>query len=239
MLRLSNMSILPCRFLKLRNDFPPCVSCLFGQARRRLWRHKSSTTSTDGVLLNADITKPGQRVGTDQIVSAQPGLVPKEKGQMTRARIWGATVFVDYASRLVKIHIMIDETGESTLEAKNAFERDCMTRNVVPKHYHADNGRFTENSFKEDCVRKMQNLTFYGVGAHHQNGVSERIIKDLTLSSRTLVLHAQLHWPEYITTMSFPFALVAAVDIMNNLHVDMHGQTPEMNFSNTIGYRIN
>ena len=29
MLRLSNMSILPCRFLKLRNDFPPCVSCLF------------------------------------------------------------------------------------------------------------------------------------------------------------------------------------------------------------------
>ena len=31
MLRLSNMSILSCRFLKLRNDFPPCVSCLFGK----------------------------------------------------------------------------------------------------------------------------------------------------------------------------------------------------------------
>ena len=60
---------------------------------------------------------------------------------MTRARIWGATVFVDYASRWVKVHLMQDTTGDSTLEANNAFERDFMTRNVVPKHYHADNGR--------------------------------------------------------------------------------------------------
>ena len=88
MLQLSNMIILPRRFLKLRNDLPPCVSCLFGQAHRRPWRHKSSTTSAGGVLRSADITKPGQLVGTDQIVSAQPGLVPQEKGQMTRARIW-------------------------------------------------------------------------------------------------------------------------------------------------------
>ena len=57
----------------------------------------------------------------------------------------------------------------------------------------------------------------------------------MTLSSRTLVLHAQRHWPEYITTMFWPFALVADADRMNNLHVDMHGQTPEMKFSNTIG----
>ena len=81
----------------------------------------------------------------------------------------------------------------------------------------------------------MQNLTFCGVGAHHQNGISERIIKDLTLSSRNLVLHDQRHWSEYITTIFWPFALVAAADRMKNLHVDMHGQTPEMNSSKTIG----
>ena len=45
---------------------------------------------------------------------------------MTRARIWGATVFVDYASRWVKVHLMQDATGDFTLEAKNDFERDCM-----------------------------------------------------------------------------------------------------------------
>ena len=143
---------------------------------------------------------------------------------MTRARIWGATVFVDYASRWVKVHLMQDATGDLMPEENNAFERDFMTRNFVPKHYHADNGRFSENSFKEDCVSKMQNLTFCGVGAHHKNGVSERVIKDLTLYSRTLVLHAQRHWPEYITTMFWPFALVEAADRMNNFHIDMHGQ---------------
>ena len=140
MLRLSNTSILPRWFLKLRNYFPPCVSCLFGKTHRRPWRHKSSTTSTGSVLRRSDITKPGQRFGTDQIVSAQPGLVPQEKGQMTRARIWGDTVFVDYASLWVKVHLIQDSTGDSMLEAKNAFERDFMTRNVVPQNYHADNG---------------------------------------------------------------------------------------------------
>ena len=226
MLRLSNMSILPRRFLKLRNDFPPCVSCLFGQAHRSPWRHKSSTTSTGGVLRSADITKPGQLIGTDQIVSAQPGLVPQEKGQMTRARIWGATVFVDCASLWVKLHLMQDATGDLTMEAKNAFEQYCMTRNDVPKHYRMDNGQFVENSFKEDCVSKMQNLTFCGFGAHHHNGVFEQIINDLTFSSRTVVLHAQCHWLEYITTMFWSFSLVAAADKINNLHIDMHGQTP-------------
>ena len=59
MLRLYNMSILPLRFLKLRNDFPPCVSCLFGQAHRRPWRLKSSTTSTGCVLEVQTLPSPG------------------------------------------------------------------------------------------------------------------------------------------------------------------------------------
>ena len=55
------------------------------------------------------------------------------------------------------------------------------------------------------------------------------------MSSQNLVLHAQRHWPEYITNMFWSFALVAAADRMNNLHVDMHGQTQEIKFPNTIG----
>ena len=35
MLRLAKFGILPRRFLKLRNDLPPCVSCMFGQAHRK------------------------------------------------------------------------------------------------------------------------------------------------------------------------------------------------------------
>ena len=117
---------------------------------------------------------------------------------------------------------MKDTSGNSTLEVKEAFEHDCMTRNVLPKHYHYDNGRLAESAFKKDCESKMQHLTFCGVGAYQQNGVFERIIKELNLYSRTLVLHNQHCWPEYITNMLWPFALVASADRMDNLHVDMN-----------------
>ncbi len=77
----------------------------------------------------------------------------------------------------------------------------------------------------------MQGLSLCAVGAHHQNGIVERAIKSLTLISRTLLLHAQRHWPEYITTMLWPLALKAAQDRMNQLTVDLSGSTPDMNFS--------
>ena len=59
MIRLAKMSILPQRFLKIRNDLAPCVSGLFGQAHRWPWRHKSSAKSSGGVLCSSDINKPG------------------------------------------------------------------------------------------------------------------------------------------------------------------------------------
>ena len=61
---------------------------------------------------------------------------------MTRAHIWGAAVFVYYATCRVKLHVIQDTSGDYTLEAKEAFELDSTKRNVVPKHHHADNGQF-------------------------------------------------------------------------------------------------
>ena len=57
-----------------------------------------------------------------------------------------------------------------------------MIRGLTPKGYHADNGRYAESTVKQDCVIKGQSLTFYGVGACHQNGVAESKIKQLTLA---------------------------------------------------------
>ena len=130
---------------------------------------------------------------------------------------------------------MQDASGESTLESKNAFERNCMLSCVNPKGYHTDNGRYVENTFKQDCVNKGQHLTFCGVGAHHQNGVAESKIKQLTLSSCTMLFYAQRYWPEYITTMLWPFTLLAAAERMNYLHIDANGETPEMKFSKATG----
>ena len=64
---------------------------------------------------------------------------------------------------------MQDATGESTMDAKQAFEQASDTRGVPPKYYHADNGRFPESLFSKDFNTKLQKLTLCGVGTYHQN----------------------------------------------------------------------
>ena len=121
---------------------------------------------------------------------------------------------------------MRDLSAESTLEAKREFEHRCKIRGITVQHYHADNGRFAEKLFKSDCKAQGQHLTFCGVGAHHQNGIVERKIKDITLSARTILLHAQHYWPEYITTMLWPLAVKCVEDRINNLTINISGTTP-------------
>ena len=123
---------------------------------------------------------------------------------------------------------MTDQSGELTLQCKHDFEHYAATRDVKVKAYHADNGRFAERSFTDDVKRLFQRITFYGVGAHHQNGITENAIKRLTLVSRTLLVHAQSFWPEYISTMLWPFALKAAQDQINQLTIDLAGKSPDM-----------
>ena len=56
-------------------------------------------------------------------------------------------------------------------------------------------------------------------------------IKQLTLTARTLLVHAQSHWPEYITTMLWPIAFKAVQDRMGELNFGIDGKTPDMRFS--------
>jgi len=126
---------------------------------------------------------------------------------------------------------MREQTQESTLEAKAGYERHANTHGISVKSYRADNGRFAEEDFRNEVKRCLQTISFCGVGAHHQNGLVKRVIKDLTLTTRTLLLHAKRHWPEMITTMLWPMALKAAEERLNILSLDMDGQTPQSKWS--------
>ena len=128
---------------------------------------------------------------------------------------------------------MRDLTAESTLAAKKEFDHCCAVRGVKVEHYHADNGIFAEPAWINECKRCKQDLTFCGVGAHHQSGISEIKIKHVTLVSRTMLLHVIQCWPAFITIMLWPFSTKCTQDIMNNLHVDLNLETPDMKFSNT------
>ncbi len=92
---LVKTGFLPKKFVKLNNKSPLCVSCLFGQAHCKPWQSKPTTDGTTSTLCSDRISKAGQMIGIDHLILAQPGRVPQNKGTMTRARIWAATIFVD------------------------------------------------------------------------------------------------------------------------------------------------
>jgi hypothetical protein len=86
----------------------------------------------------------GHGVSVDQIISAQPGLIPQMAGFLTSKQIWGCTTFIDHVSNYIYVHLMKDFTIMETLLAKLAFKKLCARADCSVKHYQADNGQFSE-----------------------------------------------------------------------------------------------
>jgi hypothetical protein len=121
---------------------------------------------------------------------------------------------------------MKDLTLSKTILAKHAYERFLASLGIESKAYHADNGRFADKGFRDDCTSSNQTITFCGVGSHHQNGIAERKIKVIILGGQTLLLHAKRMFPECISTIFWPFAVKCYKDRLNNLVHRADGRTP-------------
>jgi len=91
-----------------------------------------------GSIRNANETQPCDGTSVDQIVSAQPGLIPQMAGFLTSNRIWGTTNFCDHTSDFVYVHLMRNFTLEETLLAKRAYEKVLRQAGRTAKHYHAE-----------------------------------------------------------------------------------------------------
>ena len=125
---------------------------------------------------------------------------------------------------------MRDFTLEETLLGKSSFERHAAAGGVTIKHYHADNGRYADKGFRDAIINANQTISYCGVGAHHQNGMIERRIKELTLGARTCLLHAMRLWPEMIPEALWPFAIKCEAQKENMLIVRDDGRTAEETF---------
>ena len=123
--------------------------------------------------------------------------------------------------------------SSETMAAKHAFERLAHSHGVKILNYRADNGRFSDNVFVQDCKAKHQGLTFCGVSAHHQNGIAERMTQTLTGTAQAMLVHAISVWPEVLTISLWPYALLHASDWHNRLHMDKFGCTPLERFART------
>ena len=52
---------------------------MFGQTYRKPWRHMTLLVNSGGTIRNTKITKVGDKVYTDQLVSMQPGMIPTKR----------------------------------------------------------------------------------------------------------------------------------------------------------------
>ena len=195
----AKMGILPRRLQNCRNVV--CPACLYGKQKRRPWRTKAKE-----VKPIKKVQAPGECVSVDQLESRLPGLRAQTTGRLTKERYSVATVFVDHFSDLDYVHVQASTNADDTIEGKKAFENFCKERGVEVKHYHADNGIFASRAFRAEVQRCGQTLSFCGVGAHHQNGVAERRIQDLSDSARSSMCHAARHNPA-VTAHLWPYAL--------------------------------
>jgi len=215
--QLAEKGVLPKYLLECRASPPLCIECQFGQAHCRPWRTKGKKS---GSIRCDEHKEPGDGTSIDQIISAQPGLIPQMSGFLTGDRIWGATTFCDHVTDYVYVHLMRNFTLAETLLAKTAYEKLLAQAQHQVKHYHADNGRFSDNDFLKSINDHDQKITFCGIGAHHQNGIIENKNKMLTIGARTLLLHGMRRWPQMIDTMFWPFAMKVFAERMNTLHFD-------------------
>ena len=105
-----------------------------------------------------------------------------------------------------------------TINAKHNFEQHAMELGVVVDSCHTDNGVYKSQAFTEELTNNHQSIRFSGVGAKWQNGVAEGATNLVVSKARTMMIHANLHWPEAKDDSLWPMVLSDAT----NLHLQQH-----------------
>lgn len=226
--RIASAGMLPNNIASCRQ--PLCQACIYGMMVKRAWKTKQTPHS-----IAPDTSRPGEHVSVDQIESPVPGLIAQLKGKPTIARYSFTTVFVDTFSRASYVHLQQTSNAEETHQAKKNFEAFSQTHGVHIRHYHTDNGRFVDNLWKTHAQLMVQTYSNSGVGAHHQNGIVEKRIRDLQDLARSSLIHAIRRWTDSITTQLWPYALRNANVAINQLLPPKAISAPINVFSNLKG----
>ena len=124
---------------------------------------------------------------------------------------------------------------EENLEAKKEFESYAASHNVQILNYHADNGIFRANECIKYCQSEPnpQGMSFSGVNANHTNGISERRIRDVQDSGRTMLIHSAHLWKSHITPNLWPYAIILGNQAYNDTPLlgNAQGKTPTQMFT--------
>jgi hypothetical protein len=142
--------------------------------------------------INKEKLTPGAQVSLDHFVVQAPGRRFTSRGHEAEQNMFkGGTIFVDAGSGRIKIQFQVSLAAADTIRSKMKYERDALNNGVRIQTYRSDNGTFTAQAFIDDEINSQdQSISFSG--AQHQNGVTERAIKTVSESARTMMLHCAL-----------------------------------------------
>ena len=224
MFKMAKQGMLPKKILKA--NVPVCPACQYGKMHRKLWRTKGNHSKPSRMA-----TEPDQIVSVDQLESPTPGFIAQLKGTLTKQRYKYATVFMDQYSRLSYVYLQQMITSNGTVQAKIAFERYSQERGVHIRQYYADNERFADKDFIDNCQLNNQRLTYCGVNTHFQNGIAKKRIQDLQEAMRTSLLSTLHEWPCMLSIHLWPYAMRTANEIMISTATRYSDKSPQELFS--------
>ena len=214
-------------------EAPRCAACQFSKQFRRTPDSTITHAIQDKELaIRKGDLHPGDCVSTDQYVCKQPGRLSHTYGKEDESLKYnGGTIYMDHGSRYVYLRNQISLAIGETLQGKHDFEGFAKTHGVKIKNIRADNKPFGSKEFLLDLKLQDQEITFSGVGAHHENGVAERTLRTISSWARAMLMHQCLHWPSQFNVNLWPFAMEHAVYLWNNIPQMSHGLTPEEVFT--------
>ena len=217
------------------SDRPMCESCRYGKQTARPDGSTTTTKNPDVVgSLKEDYTIPGILIFSDQAFSSIPGWLFHTAGKESADnRFCGTTIFVDAASNYIYVVHQVTFNASDTINAKVQFEQHARDVGVTVDAYHTDNGIYKSRAFTEELANNYQSIRFSGVGAHWQNGVAEGAIRIIVNRARTMMLHAELMWPEAKDPSLWPMALSHAAHLYNHTPNAQSGIAPMEVFSRT------
>jgi len=189
-----------------------CQACFYVKNTKKPWRSKTSDEEREA---HHPVVQPGEWISINMMTSLTPRLITQMSGKCTCKRYCHAAVYVNQATGLGFVWLQKSVDLEDTMEGKIAFERFCQEHGITVQHYHADNGIFTSNTWRQSCLQQGQGLTFSRVAAHHQNGIAERWIMELQEMACMMLIHAHHRWPSIITPNLWLYALRMANDAIN------------------------
>ena len=186
---------------------------MYSQATKRPWQSKPTHNET--MIPEKEYT-PGQCVAVDMLKSPTPGLIAQLTGRLTKDRYKYATVYVDVATGYGTVVLQKTANAEETIKGKEAFERHAKACGIKIQHYHANNGTFRANAWREHCHEQGQTLSFASVHAHFENGVAERRIRLLQDLARTMMTECLVQWPQSASPTLWSYAIRYAHHNLNN-----------------------